>query len=91
MMTEDFIETESGQTLSLWLCPDSEFNHFSSLLFQAMYMFYALAIVCDDFFVPSLEKICEVCALILSMSELDTSTAPACSTEVPGSRLCNPG
>ncbi|ELK03930.1 Sodium/potassium/calcium exchanger 3 [Pteropus alecto] len=24
-----------------------------------MYMFYALAIVCDDFFVPSLEKICE--------------------------------
>ena len=27
---------------------------------QALYMFYALAIVCDDFFVPSLEKICEV-------------------------------
>uniref|UniRef100_A0A8C8S1D1 Solute carrier family 24 member 3 n=1 Tax=Pelusios castaneus TaxID=367368 RepID=A0A8C8S1D1_9SAUR len=27
--------------------------------FCAMYMFYALAIVCDDFFVPSLEKICE--------------------------------
>ncbi|KAG2467422.1 NCKX3 protein, partial [Polypterus senegalus] len=26
---------------------------------QAMYMFYALAIVCDDYFVPSLEKICE--------------------------------
>uniref|UniRef100_A0A8C4QLD5 Sodium/calcium exchanger membrane region domain-containing protein n=1 Tax=Eptatretus burgeri TaxID=7764 RepID=A0A8C4QLD5_EPTBU len=25
----------------------------------AMYMFCALAIVCDDFFVPSLEKICE--------------------------------
>ncbi|KAG5266597.1 hypothetical protein AALO_G00233910 [Alosa alosa] len=25
----------------------------------AMYMFYALAIVCDDYFVPSLEKICE--------------------------------
>uniref|UniRef100_A0A8C8ZPK3 Solute carrier family 24 member 4 n=1 Tax=Prolemur simus TaxID=1328070 RepID=A0A8C8ZPK3_PROSS len=25
----------------------------------ALYMFYALAIVCDDFFVPSLEKICE--------------------------------
>ena len=32
-----------------------------SLFLQAMYMFYALAIVCDDFFVPSLEKICEVC------------------------------
>ncbi|XP_058912863.1 sodium/potassium/calcium exchanger 4 isoform X2 [Kogia breviceps] len=25
----------------------------------ALYLFYALAIVCDDFFVPSLEKICE--------------------------------
>ncbi|XP_065727329.1 sodium/potassium/calcium exchanger 4 isoform X1 [Phocoena phocoena] len=25
----------------------------------ALYMFYALAIVCDEFFVPSLEKICE--------------------------------
>nr|XP_057942150.1 sodium/potassium/calcium exchanger 3 [Doryrhamphus excisus]XP_057942151.1 sodium/potassium/calcium exchanger 3 [Doryrhamphus excisus] len=25
----------------------------------AIYMFYALAIVCDDYFVPSLEKICE--------------------------------
>ncbi|XP_062433677.1 ras and Rab interactor 3-like [Rhea pennata] len=28
-------------------------------IFAALYMFYALAIVCDDFFVPSLEKICE--------------------------------
>uniref|UniRef100_A0A3B3RVE5 Solute carrier family 24 member 3 n=1 Tax=Paramormyrops kingsleyae TaxID=1676925 RepID=A0A3B3RVE5_9TELE len=26
---------------------------------QAMYMFYALALVCDDYFVPSLEKISE--------------------------------
>ncbi|KAK6300559.1 hypothetical protein J4Q44_G00286570 [Coregonus suidteri] len=25
----------------------------------AMYMFIALALVCDDYFVPSLEKICE--------------------------------
>ncbi|CAL8255243.1 unnamed protein product [Lota lota] len=25
----------------------------------AMYMFYALALVCDDYFVPSLEKLCE--------------------------------
>ncbi|XP_078144827.1 sodium/potassium/calcium exchanger 3 [Centroberyx gerrardi] len=25
----------------------------------AMYMFYALALLCDDYFVPSLEKICE--------------------------------
>ncbi|KAM9294130.1 sodium/potassium/calcium exchanger 4 [Gastrophryne carolinensis] len=28
-------------------------------IFCALYMFYALAIVCDDYFVPSLEKICE--------------------------------
>ncbi|XP_077179644.1 sodium/potassium/calcium exchanger 4 isoform X2 [Paroedura picta] len=28
-------------------------------IFGTLYMFYALAIVCDDFFVPSLEKICE--------------------------------
>uniref|UniRef100_A0A3B4E7N7 Sodium/calcium exchanger membrane region domain-containing protein n=1 Tax=Pygocentrus nattereri TaxID=42514 RepID=A0A3B4E7N7_PYGNA len=33
--------------LSCVLCP------------QAVYMFYALAIVCDVYFVPSLEKICE--------------------------------
>lgn len=51
-----------SQFLPQWLCFDSDFN-FSFPLFQAMYMFYALAIVCDDFFVPSLEKICEVGAL----------------------------
>ncbi|XP_072121690.1 sodium/potassium/calcium exchanger 3 [Mobula birostris] len=28
-------------------------------LFCTVYMFYALAIVCDDYFVPSLDKICE--------------------------------
>ncbi|XP_041038837.1 sodium/potassium/calcium exchanger 3 [Carcharodon carcharias] len=28
-------------------------------LLCTMYMFYALAIVCDDYFVPSLDKICE--------------------------------
>uniref|UniRef100_A0A3B4AKG3 Sodium/calcium exchanger membrane region domain-containing protein n=1 Tax=Periophthalmus magnuspinnatus TaxID=409849 RepID=A0A3B4AKG3_9GOBI len=28
-------------------------------LFQTIYMFCALALVCDDYFVPSLEKICE--------------------------------
>jgi len=33
----------------------------SSVVFlQALYMFLALAIVCDDYFVMSLEKICEV-------------------------------
>lgn len=62
MTIEDVIEVESAWALTLWLCPDSDFNLFF-LLSQAMYMFYALAIVCDDFFVPSLEKICEVCAL----------------------------
>lgn len=31
-----------------------------SFVSQAMYMFYALAIVCDVYFVPSLEKISEV-------------------------------
>lgn len=34
-------------------------------------MFYALAIVCDDFFVPSLEKICEV-----RDGDLEPSTKP---------------
>jgi len=33
---------------------------FCVLSLKAMYMFYALALVCDDYFVPSLEKICEV-------------------------------
>lgn len=27
---------------------------------QTIYMFCALAVVCDDYFVPSLEKLCEV-------------------------------
>lgn len=27
---------------------------------QTIYMFCALALICDDYFVPSLEKICEV-------------------------------
>ncbi len=35
------------------------FYSFSPSL-KTMYMFYALALVCDDYFVPSLEKICEV-------------------------------
>ncbi|KAM6201919.1 sodium/potassium/calcium exchanger 4 isoform 2-T2 [Rhynchocyon petersi] len=55
-------------------CTDPAIHEFPSDLFSnkerqhgavllhilgALYMFYALAIVCDDFFVPSLEKICE--------------------------------
>lgn len=53
-------------------------------------MFYALAIVCDDFFVPSLEKICEVRALMIGMSVLGTDN---CSNllEVLGSPTCNLG
>lgn len=50
----------AGIATTFTWCRDSDFNPFPPL-FQAMYMFYALAIVCDDFFVPSLEKICEVC------------------------------
>ncbi|KYO45495.1 hypothetical protein Y1Q_0015153 [Alligator mississippiensis] len=43
------------------LFTNKERQHGAVLLhiFSALYMFYALAIVCDDFFVPSLEKICE--------------------------------
>ncbi|KAF6352426.1 solute carrier family 24 member 4 [Rhinolophus ferrumequinum] len=43
------------------LFSNKERQHGAVLLhiFGALYMFYALAIVCDDFFVPSLEKICE--------------------------------
>uniref|UniRef100_A0A8C0C4T0 Solute carrier family 24 member 4 n=1 Tax=Balaenoptera musculus TaxID=9771 RepID=A0A8C0C4T0_BALMU len=43
------------------LFSNSERQHGAVLLhiLGALYMFYALAIVCDDFFVPSLEKICE--------------------------------
>ena len=36
---------------------------------QAIYMFHALAIVCDVYFVPSLEKISEV-RIISNVSEL---------------------
>ncbi|XP_059953917.1 sodium/potassium/calcium exchanger 4 isoform X2 [Mesoplodon densirostris] len=43
------------------LFSNNERQHGAVLLhiLGALYMFYALAIVCDDFFVPSLEKICE--------------------------------
>ena len=39
--------------------------------FQAIYMFYALAIVCDDYFVPSLEKISEVSLTHRTVSGFD--------------------
>lgn len=35
------------------------------LIPQTIYMFCALALVCDDYFVPSLEKICEVGMLVI--------------------------
>lgn len=37
---------------------------------QAIYMFCALALVCDDYFVPSLEKLCEVRPCRLKLSRL---------------------
>lgn len=77
MMPEGVIEAEGSQALTIWLCLDSNFNPFFPL-FQAMYMFYALAIVCDDFFVPSLEKICEVCALY--SQHVRGGSAPVCSS-----------
>lgn len=48
---------------------------------QALYMFYALAIVCDDFFVPSLEKICEVRGKVLE--RFPDRSAPSASIFKP--------
>lgn len=65
-MIKDHIEARSSQTFTpthTLALPTSNITVFLPL-FQAMYMFYALAIVCDDFFVPSLEKICEVCVSV---------------------------
>ncbi|XP_060109766.1 sodium/potassium/calcium exchanger 3-like [Heteronotia binoei] len=65
---------EETEFLYLKNCTEPALNEFPSDIFTnedrrhgavflhafcAVYMFYALAIVCDDFFVPSLEKICE--------------------------------
>lgn len=50
---------------------------------QAVYMFLALAIVCDDYFVTSLEKICEVSGFVTAFSpntnskEMILNTYPA--------------
>uniref|UniRef100_A0A8D0V0Z2 Sodium/calcium exchanger membrane region domain-containing protein n=1 Tax=Sus scrofa TaxID=9823 RepID=A0A8D0V0Z2_PIG len=58
----------------------------------AMYMFYALAIVCDDFFVPSLEKICERLHLSEDVAGATFmaagSSAPELFTSVIGSLFC---
>uniref|UniRef100_A0A8C9YD87 Sodium/calcium exchanger membrane region domain-containing protein n=1 Tax=Sander lucioperca TaxID=283035 RepID=A0A8C9YD87_SANLU len=40
------------------MCPSTLLSVLTCTI-QAIYMFYALAIVCDDYFVPSLEKISE--------------------------------
>nr|XP_027787269.1 sodium/potassium/calcium exchanger 4 [Marmota flaviventris] len=60
------LQTPSEATHSIHEFPTDLFSnkerqHGAVLLhiLGALYMFYALAIVCDDFFVPSLEKICE--------------------------------
>ncbi|OCT77761.1 sodium/potassium/calcium exchanger 3 isoform X1 [Xenopus laevis] len=68
-VTEDQIETKHRKN-----CTEPALHEFPTDIFSneerrhgavilhmlfAMYMFYALAIVCDDFFVPSLEKISE--------------------------------
>ncbi|XP_041094077.1 sodium/potassium/calcium exchanger 3-like [Polyodon spathula] len=67
-------EREDNQTERLANCTRAALNEFPRDIFSAeerrrgavllhvlcaVYMFYALAIVCDDFFVPSLEKISE--------------------------------
>lgn len=44
------------------MCPSTLLSVLTCTI-QAIYMFYALAIVCDDYFVPSLEKISEVSRL----------------------------
>ncbi|XP_032912588.1 sodium/potassium/calcium exchanger 3 isoform X2 [Catharus ustulatus] len=65
---------EQGEQLYVRNCTEPALHEFPNDIFTnedrrhgavvlhvlcAVYMFYALAIVCDDFFVPSLEKICE--------------------------------
>lgn len=40
------------------------YYYYYVIFLQAVYMFLALAIVCDDYFVTSLEKICEVSGII---------------------------
>ena len=42
-------------------------------LFQSLYMFLGLAIICDDYFVASLEQIVEVMWLIIYDSFKDSS------------------
>jgi hypothetical protein len=93
MITENIIGAKGGHALIPLALPDP--NFFFSPLLQAMYMFYALAIVCDDFFVPSLEKICEVHACLafsVILSEAwDGVCALVCSTlfaKILGSFRC---
>ncbi|KAL1786682.1 sodium/potassium/calcium exchanger 3-like [Sigmodon hispidus] len=53
------LETERAWVNTLGYKYGKILNQTAQAMLLAMYMFYALAIVCDDFFVPSLEKICE--------------------------------
>lgn len=74
MQVNDTLTSEDAGLRSSKNCTEPALHEFPSDIFTnedrrqgavvlhvlcAMYMFYALAIVCDDFFVPSLEKICE--------------------------------
>ena len=49
------------------------FDLFTLPLFQSLYMFLGLAIICDDYFVASLEQIVEVMWLIIYDSFKDSS------------------
>jgi len=49
------------------------FDLFTLPLFQSLYMFLGLAIICDDYFVASLEQIVEVMWLIIYDSFKDGS------------------
>ncbi|XP_004687200.2 PREDICTED: sodium/potassium/calcium exchanger 3 [Condylura cristata] len=74
LQVNDTLTSEDAGLRSSKNCTEPALNEFPNDIFTnedrrqgavvlhvlcAMYMFYALAIVCDDFFVPSLEKICE--------------------------------
>ncbi|XP_069063742.1 sodium/potassium/calcium exchanger 4-like [Pleurodeles waltl] len=49
---------------------------------QALYMFYALAIVCDEYFVPSLTKICEKLNLSKDVAGATFMAAGSSSSEL---------
>ena len=50
----------------------------TSYILQAIYMFYALAIVCDVYFVPSLEKVSEVWKTYYIYCDVKDTTIACC-------------